>query len=251
MSHGQTEAAYALGLRRGPTLRLVVIPQASRVIIPPLTNQYLNLTKNSSLAAAIAYPDLVLVFAGTALMQTGQAVEIIAITMAVYLTISLDHRRGDEHLQPAHGTGGALSAVSATPETFDPGRHPDLAPPAIEVGVIGWLRHNLFSSPLNAAPHGARARPPLCAGAADRAMGADRCRLGRRDARGLLAPWARAGCSSRCGSGKLMVGLYTPDERWRVALAFAILIVAAIPALHPALQGTRRGSAPSCCSATR
>ena len=89
VSHGQTEAAGSLGLRPGQTLRLVVIPQALRVIIPPLTNQYLNLTKNSSLAAAIAYPDLVLVFAGTALMQTGQAVEIIAITMAVYLTISL------------------------------------------------------------------------------------------------------------------------------------------------------------------
>jgi general L-amino acid transport system permease protein len=89
VSHGQTEASYALGLRPGPTLRLVVIPQALRVIIPPLTSQYLNLTKNSSLAAAIAYPDVVLVFAGTALMQTGQAVEIIAITMAVYLTISL------------------------------------------------------------------------------------------------------------------------------------------------------------------
>ena len=89
VSHGQTEAANSLGLRAGPTLRLVIIPQAMRVIIPPLTNQYLNLTKNSSLAAAIAYPDLVLVFAGTALMQTGQAVEIIAITMAVYLTLSL------------------------------------------------------------------------------------------------------------------------------------------------------------------
>jgi general L-amino acid transport system permease protein len=76
-------------LRPGPTLRLVVIPQALRVIIPPLTSQYLNLTKNSSLAAAIAYPDLVLVFAGTVLMQTGQAVEIVAITMAVYLTLSL------------------------------------------------------------------------------------------------------------------------------------------------------------------
>jgi general L-amino acid transport system permease protein len=89
VSHGQTEAARSLGLRKGPTLRLVIIPQALRVIIPPLTSQYLNLTKNSSLAAAIAYPDIVLVFAGTALMQTGQAVEIIAITMAVYLTISL------------------------------------------------------------------------------------------------------------------------------------------------------------------
>lgn len=89
VSHGQTEAARALGLRSGPTLRLIVIPQAMRVIIPPLTSQYLNLTKNSSLATAIGYPDLVSVFAGTTLNQTGQAVEIIAMTMAVYLAISL------------------------------------------------------------------------------------------------------------------------------------------------------------------
>ena len=86
---GQTEAAYALGLRPGPTLRLVTIPQAMRVIIPPLTSQYLNLTKNSSLAVAIGYPDLVQVFTGTVLNQTGQAVEVVAITMLVYLTISL------------------------------------------------------------------------------------------------------------------------------------------------------------------
>lgn len=86
---GQTEAAYSLGMRPGPTLRLIVVPQAMRVIIPPLTNQYLNLVKNSSLAVAIGYPDLVQVFAGTVLNQTGQAVEVIAITMAVYLTISL------------------------------------------------------------------------------------------------------------------------------------------------------------------
>jgi general L-amino acid transport system permease protein len=89
VSRGQTEAALALGLRRGLVLRLVVIPQAMRVIIPPLTSQYLNLTKNSSLAVAIGYPDLVAVFAGTTLNQTGQAIEIIAITMAVYLMISL------------------------------------------------------------------------------------------------------------------------------------------------------------------
>jgi len=89
VSHGQTEAAYSLGLRPGPTLRLVVVPQAMRVIVPPLTNQYLNLTKNSSLAVAIGYPDLVQVFTGTVLNQTGQAVEVVAITMAVYLTISL------------------------------------------------------------------------------------------------------------------------------------------------------------------
>lgn len=89
VSRGQTEAAYALGLRHGLTLRLVVIPQAMRVIIPPLTSQYLNLTKNSSLAVAIGYPDLVQVFTGTVLNQTGQAVEVVVITMAVYLTISL------------------------------------------------------------------------------------------------------------------------------------------------------------------
>ena len=86
---GQIEAASALGLRRSATLRLVVIPQAMRVIIPPLTSQYLNLTKNSSLAVAVGYPDLVQVFTGTVLNQTGQAVEVVAITMAVYLTISL------------------------------------------------------------------------------------------------------------------------------------------------------------------
>jgi general L-amino acid transport system permease protein len=89
VSHGQIEAAHALGLRHGQTLRLVVIPQALRVIIPPLTSQYLNLTKNSSLAVAIGYPDFVNVFTGIVLNQTGQAVEVIAITMAVYLTLSL------------------------------------------------------------------------------------------------------------------------------------------------------------------
>jgi general L-amino acid transport system permease protein len=89
VSKGQTEAAYSLGLRPAPTMRLVVIPQAMRVIIPPLTSQYLNLTKNSSLAVAIGYPDLVQVFMGTVLNQTGQAIEVVVITMAVYLVISL------------------------------------------------------------------------------------------------------------------------------------------------------------------
>ena len=89
VDRGQTEAASALGLKSSFTLRLVIIPQAMRVIIPPLTSQYLNLVKNSSLATAIAYPDLVSVFMGTTLNQTGQAVEVVAITMAVYLTISL------------------------------------------------------------------------------------------------------------------------------------------------------------------
>ena len=86
---GQKEAAASIGLTKGQILKLVVMPQALRIIIPPTTNQYLNLTKNSSLAAAIAYPDIVLVFAGTALMQTGRAIEIISITMLTYLSLSL------------------------------------------------------------------------------------------------------------------------------------------------------------------
>ena len=86
---GQREAAASIGLNRKQVLNLIIMPQALRIIIPPATNQYLNLTKNSSLAAAIAYPDLVLVFAGTALMQTGKAIEIVSITMFTYLTLSL------------------------------------------------------------------------------------------------------------------------------------------------------------------
>jgi len=86
---GQREAGASLGLSQGATLRLIVVPQALRVILPPLTNQYLNLTKNSSLAVAIGYPDLFSVFAGTTLSQTGQAIEILVITMGVYLLISL------------------------------------------------------------------------------------------------------------------------------------------------------------------
>ena len=89
VSKGQTEASYSLGLRPGITLRLVIIPQALRVIIPPLTSQYLNLTKNSSLAVAIAYPELVSIFAGTALNQVGKEIEMIAMMMSVYLTFSL------------------------------------------------------------------------------------------------------------------------------------------------------------------
>ena len=89
VSKGQKEAAASIGLTKTQILKLVIMPQALRIIIPPTTNQYLNLTKNSSLAAAIAYPDIVLVFAGTALMQTGRAIEIISITMLTYLSLSL------------------------------------------------------------------------------------------------------------------------------------------------------------------
>ena len=89
VSHGQSEAAAALGLPRGRALRLVVAPQALRLIIPPLTSQWLNIVKNSSLAVFIGYPDLVLVFAGTVLNQTHAAMQVMAVTMAVYLFLSL------------------------------------------------------------------------------------------------------------------------------------------------------------------
>ena len=152
------------GCGRGPTLRLVVMPQAMRVIIPPLTSQYLNLTKNSSLAVAIGYPDLVQIFAGTVLNQTGQAVEVIAITMAVYLAISLVDLAAHELLQRARRAGGALSDGDAAPST-------DAARLAFvrasrssrcrrrwrDSGAIGWLRANLFSS---AAQH--RADAAVC-----------------------------------------------------------------------------------------
>jgi general L-amino acid transport system permease protein len=89
VAKGQTEAAYSIGMRPGMTLRLIIIPQALRVIIPPLTSQYLNLTKNSSLAVAIAYPELVSIFAGTALNQVGKEIEMIFMMMMVYLTFSV------------------------------------------------------------------------------------------------------------------------------------------------------------------
>ena len=98
--HGQVEAAAALGLHRGLATKLVVVPQAMRLIVPPLTSQYLNLIKNSSLAVFIGYPDLVQIFAGTVLNQTQAAVQVMAITMAVYLAISL-------------GVAGALNTYNA------------------------------------------------------------------------------------------------------------------------------------------
>jgi general L-amino acid transport system permease protein len=89
ISKGQKEAAKSIGLNNSLSLKLIIIPQALRVIIPPTTNQYLNLVKNSSLAAGIGYPDLTSVFAGTSLSQTGKAIEIIFIVMMTYLSISL------------------------------------------------------------------------------------------------------------------------------------------------------------------
>jgi general L-amino acid transport system permease protein len=89
VSHGQTEAALALGLKRSWTLRLVIVPQSLRIIVPPLTSQYLNIIKNSTLAVFVGYPDFVSLFTGTILNQTGREVEVMAVTMVFYLVISL------------------------------------------------------------------------------------------------------------------------------------------------------------------
>jgi general L-amino acid transport system permease protein len=89
VSEGQREAAQALGLRPGLVMRLVVLPQALRAIVPPLVNQYVNLIKNSSFGTAIAFPEIVSVFVGSVLNQTGQAIEIIAMTLGIYLSINL------------------------------------------------------------------------------------------------------------------------------------------------------------------
>src|SRR5262249_18674832 len=149
VSHGQTEAARALGLRPTMTTRLVILPQALRVIVPPLTSQYLNLTKNSTLGVIIAYPDLVSVFAGTVQNQTGQAGECVAITMAVYLVISLLI----SGFMNWYNRPTALRERWGSATITASGRHvalPDEPPPRLEVGVLGWLRKNLFSSVPNA-----------------------------------------------------------------------------------------------------
>ena len=116
---GQMEAGSSLGLQRGSTLRLIVVPQAMRVILPPLTNQYLNLTKNSSLAVAIGYPDLVSVFAGTTLSQTGQAIEIIAHHHGRLSPDLAGHQRDHEFLRmaarPEHGPMSDIRAIHLRP----------------------------------------------------------------------------------------------------------------------------------------
>ena len=142
MPRGQGEAAGALGLSKGQQMRLVALPQALRVIIPPMTNQYLNLTKNSSLAVAIGYPDVVSI-ANTAINQTGRAVECIAIIMLVYLTHLAGHLGADELVQQARGDQGTLSMDRR--HTFQP-----IAPRAgagrAPRALVPWIKRNLFGN---------------------------------------------------------------------------------------------------------
>ena len=139
VNKGQTEAASALGLPEARTLNLVVLPQALRVIIPPLTSQYLNLTKNS-LAVAIAYPDIVSVFAGTTLTQVGQAVEIIFITMMIYLTLSLLTSFAMNQYNRRVALVGAEYMTAWTPSPARPA-------PVNTIGAWGWVRRNLMATP--------------------------------------------------------------------------------------------------------
>ena len=146
---GQMEAGSSLGLQRGSMLRLIVMPQAMRVILPPLTNQYLNLTKNSSLAVAIGYPDLVSVFAGTTLSQTGQAIEIIAHHHGRLSPDLAGHQRDHELLRladrPEHGRMSDITASSFVRQDLVPER----AAPVKTTGFVGFLRTRLFNSPTN------------------------------------------------------------------------------------------------------
>ena len=231
---GQTEAAQALGLRSGTTLRLIVIPQAMRVIVPPLTSQYLNLTKNSSLAVAIGYPDLVQVFAGSVLNITGQAVEVIAITMAVYLAISLVtsllmnlYGRTRRHRGALTRDGRELrhpELVSAP----DAGAN-DLPPPATRAGLLGWLRANLFSSPLNIALTLVCALLIVWVGAAVAPVSSDRRGVVRGRPRSMpclarqSGPGRLLGLRAASGSPISSTASIRSAERWRVDVFFAAL----------------------------
>ena len=146
VSWGQSEAAMALGLRPGQRMRLVVLPQALRVIVPPMTSQYLSLTKNSSLAVHIGYPDLVSI-ANTTMNQTGQAVEGIAMIMAVYLVDQPADLAVHEPLQPRRRAGGALSAMTDIADETA-GRRPS-GRRRVRAAPLGWLRANLFNSVFN------------------------------------------------------------------------------------------------------
>ena len=204
-----------------------------RVIIPPLTSQYLNLIKNSSLAVAIGYPDLVQVFAGTVLNITGQAVEVIAITMAVYLVHQPVRVAADESVRPHHrrswsadGDGGSRATSRSLRAAR---RRKRCRRRSARTGAFGWLRANLFSSPANIA------LTLLCV-AADRlgraaagALLSHRCGLVRRRPRGLprhaRAPRSVGACWAfvRVWFSYFVYGFYPVGQRWRVDLFFVAL----------------------------
>ena len=241
---GQKEAARAIGLTPGQTLRLVVIPQAMRIIIPPLTSNYLNLTKNSSLAVAIAYPDLVSVFAGTVLNQTGQAVEVILITMLVYLSLSLltslfmNWFNARMALVESEVTAMQRDLTTDTPDMPAASASDPMRPPRSEIGVIGWLRHNLFSSWGNALLTVValyilwRLVDGIISWGIVNAVwtGEDgtACRV-----EGTGACWVFI----KAKFGQFIYGRYPDEERWRVDLVFAMAVAGLVPLMVPQIPG--------------
>ena len=217
VSHGQVEAASSLGLLRGQAMRLVILPQAMRVIIPPMTNQYLNLTKNSSLAVAIGYPDVVSI-ANTAINQTGRAVECIAIIMAVYLTTSLTTSAHHELVQQARGDQGALMSA-----LFEP--IPARVPPIPRSGPSSGCAANLFADWKSTLTTVILVGLALClpASLVDWAIvqavlqpNAEIC----QQARGTGACWGVVAEKYRL----IIFGRYPYEEQWRPQLATILLV---------------------------
>ena len=240
VSHGQTEAAQSLGFKDGDRLRLVVVPQAMRVIIPPLTSQYLNLTKNSSLGAAIGYPELVNVFAGTALNQTGRPSRSSRMTMLVYLIFSLTTSALHELVQRPCGAGGKVRGGAMTDTAFVRTQLVQpMGPPPGGVGLMGWLKKNLFSS------FGSTVLtvlsvlfllwlvPALFGFLFQRAVWVgtpDDCRV-----ENVGACWAFISARGTF----LIYGPYPTDQYWRVNVFFALSLALLVPLLWPSVPFKR------------
>ena len=262
---GQMEAGSSLGLHRGSVLRLIVIPQAMRVILPPLTNQYLNLTKNSSLAVAIGYPDLVSVFAGTTLSQTGQAIEIIGITMGVYLLISLVTSAIMSFYGWRIGRSMGMSDITASAFVREE-LVPERPAPVKTTGFVGFLRTRLFNSPTNILLTIVSALLLWFTVGAGAEIPAGRCGLERQPTATPALPRmpdirsAPAGRSSQAKFSQFIYGFYPEPERWRVNLTFAARRDPAAaaadsaaagqgPQRRPVLHRASRSSRSSCCMA--
>ena len=238
---GQMEAGASLGLSRRSTLRLIVVPQAMRVILPPLTNQYLNLTKNSSLAVAIGYPELFSVFAGTTLSQTGQAIEIIAITMGVYLLISLV-TSGIMSAYCWRVTRSVVHDRSARTIVRTRALVPERRVPIRTTGLVGVLRIRLFSSPSNALLTwlGCAAMVYLRSSGTVLLVdavweGESNGVPGRRCGQSVGACWPFV----QAKITQFIYGFYPEPERWRVNLTFLLAAILLLPFLIPRLPAKR------------
>ena len=215
-----------------------------RVILPPLTNQYLNLTKNSSLAVAIGYPDLVSVFAGTTLSQTGQAIEIIAITMGVYLADLARHQRDHELLRMAASAGASAHERHCRFVLRPPGRwFAERPAPVKTTGFVGFLRTRLFNSPTNILLTILGAAAALVHRRSRAQIPAGRCGLAAATTAPPALPKmpdvrsAPAGPIIQAKFTQFIYGFYPEAERWRVNLTFILAALLLLPLSDPAPAG--------------